>query len=33
MKKFKEFFVNSFLFYLAIELLEEILEDLIAAGI
>lgn len=33
MKKFKEFFVNSFLFYLAIELLEEILEDLIAVGI
>lgn len=30
MKKFKEFFVNSFFYYLAIELVEEILEDLIA---
>ena len=30
MKKFKEFFVNSFFYYLAIELVEEVLEDLIA---
>lgn len=33
MRKFKEFFVNSFFFYLAIELVEEILEDLISIGI
>lgn len=33
MRKFKEFFVNSFFFYLAIELIEEILEDLISVGI
>lgn len=33
MKKFKEFFVNSFFFYLAIELVEEVLEDLISIGI
>lgn len=33
MKKFREFFVNSFFFYLAIELVEEVIEDLIAVGI
>lgn len=33
MKKFREFFVNSFFFYLAIELVEEMIEDLIAVGI
>jgi hypothetical protein len=33
MQKFKEFFINSFFCYLAIELVEEMLEELIAFGI
>lgn len=33
MSKFKAFFINSFLYYLAIELVEEILEDFIAMEI
>ena len=33
MKKFKEFFVGSFFSYLAIELVEEMIEDLIVLGI
>lgn len=33
MKKFKEFFINSFFSYLAIELVEETIEDLIVIGI
>lgn len=33
MKKFKKFFVNSFFSYLAIELVEEVLENLISLGI
>ena len=33
MQKFKEFFINSFFCYLAIELVEELLEEMIAFGI
>lgn len=33
MKKIKELFVNSFVFYLAIELVEELLEEVFAFGI
>ena len=33
MKKIKELFVNSFIFYLAIELVEELLEEFFAFGI
>lgn len=33
MKKFRDFFVNSFAFYLAIELVEDLIENLITVGI
>ena len=33
MQKFKEFFINSFFCYLAIELVEEMLEEALAVGI
>ena len=33
MKKIKELFVNSFVFYLAIDLVEELLEEIFAFGI
>ena len=33
MKKFRDLFVNSFAFYLAIELVEELIENLITVGI